>query len=311
MTKSSRLLNARLKALVRRFTSIQTRERLKKIRAALRAARRAFARPRDEHWLARDLRRAGILPGDAIMVHTSLSSMSNVKGGAETVIRALMEAVTPKGTILMPAFCKAEDAFEGSRSGEPVDLRTMRSVNGKIPETFRTMSGVFRSSHPFSPVCAWGANAEWIVAGHENDFRIAHGDSPLAKLMKIGGKTLSIGTDMATVSFYHVVEDTWDAYPLRLYLPPEHITYIDAHGVTVTRAIAHYDREKTRVRIDNDSGLPVREYFARYMREAKIRHDFTLGGAASFWMPVASLYEEVQKLAMRGITIYSTLEDLE
>ncbi|MBQ8988160.1 MAG: AAC(3) family N-acetyltransferase [Prevotella sp.] len=41
-------------------------------------------------------------PGMTVMVHTSLSSMGYVCGGAPTVIEALLETVRSEGTIMMP-----------------------------------------------------------------------------------------------------------------------------------------------------------------------------------------------------------------
>ena len=52
--------------------------------------------------LVEDLRKAGIEPGDIIMVHSSLSRIGNVVDGAATVIESLIKAVTPEGTVIMP-----------------------------------------------------------------------------------------------------------------------------------------------------------------------------------------------------------------
>ncbi len=272
--------------------------------------RRKFSPKVDAHALAMSLRKAGIEPGDTIVVHSSLSSIVNVDGGASTVIQALMEAVGPEGTIAMPAFCTAEDAIARSRAGNPVDLRTLPSVNGKITEAFRTHPGVLRSSHPFSPMCAWGKNARFVTEGHALDSRIAHANSPLARMRDLDGKIVGIGTNMGTVSFYHVLEDTWDGFPFDPYAPAEDVTYVDSDGNTVTRPIQRYDREKTRCRIDNDLGLRTREFFTRHMNEQGIRHEFQFGGAPAFWMPARKLYAEMQRLAERGTTIYSGAADL-
>ena len=44
----------------------------------------------------------GVSKGQTIMVHTSLSSLGFVCGGAQMVIEALIEAVGNEGTIMMP-----------------------------------------------------------------------------------------------------------------------------------------------------------------------------------------------------------------
>ena len=48
------------------------------------------------------LRDVGVKKGQSIMVHTSLSSLGYVCGGAQSVIEALMENVSDEGTIMMP-----------------------------------------------------------------------------------------------------------------------------------------------------------------------------------------------------------------
>ena len=45
----------------------------------------------------------GLKSGQVIMVHTSLSSIGYVCGGAQTIIEALIEAVGNDGTIMMPS----------------------------------------------------------------------------------------------------------------------------------------------------------------------------------------------------------------
>ena len=53
--------------------------------------------------LVKDLRNLGIKEGDVVITHSSLKSMGNVEGGADTVIDALIEAVGSEGTVLFPA----------------------------------------------------------------------------------------------------------------------------------------------------------------------------------------------------------------
>ena len=53
--------------------------------------------------LVRGLTDLGIRSGGALLVHSSLSSLGHVAGGPETVIRGLLGALGPRGTLLMPA----------------------------------------------------------------------------------------------------------------------------------------------------------------------------------------------------------------
>ena len=49
------------------------------------------------------LQKVGVKQGQTIMVHTSLSSLGFVCGGAQTVIEALLASVGEEGTIMMPS----------------------------------------------------------------------------------------------------------------------------------------------------------------------------------------------------------------
>ena len=48
--------------------------------------------------LVNDFKNIGIKAGDVLVVHSSLKSMGNVDGGAETVIDAVLDAVGEEGT---------------------------------------------------------------------------------------------------------------------------------------------------------------------------------------------------------------------
>ena len=45
-----------------------------------------------------DLQLGGIQRGDVVMMHSALSSIGYVEGGADTVIDAVLEAIGPEGT---------------------------------------------------------------------------------------------------------------------------------------------------------------------------------------------------------------------
>jgi aminoglycoside 3-N-acetyltransferase len=96
------------------------------------------------------------------MVHSSLGKVGYSVGGPVVVVRALLEVLTPQGTLVMPA-----ESPSMSNPGEhlPVfDPRTTPTTMGAIPEAFRTYPGTRRSNHPLVSVCANGPHAETITA---------------------------------------------------------------------------------------------------------------------------------------------------
>ena len=276
----------------------------------MRQTRRAFRTGIDGERLAADLRRAGICPGDLIFVHSSLSKLGNIIGGPAVVVAALQDAVTESGTLVMPSYGSAADVFDAMRRNEITDLRKARSLTGAITEAFRQQSGVVRSSHPFSSVCAWGRHAEFITAGHHLDPRICHSNSPLARVHEMGGKVVGMGVTLGPVSFYHVVEDTWPQFPIDPYVTPgEVLTYIDGLGKEVTREVRHYADKWRQVRIDGDGGLWIREVFTRHFVGVGALGRCRVGEADSWTIEARRFYDEVKALAERGLTIYTTPEE--
>ena len=113
--------------------------------------------------LTRDLHALGVEPGMTLLVHSSLSSLGWVCGGAQAAIEALTAALGPDGTLAMPAFSTGltdpsewekppvpESWWQPIRDSMPAfDKRvTPTRAMGAIAELFRTLPDVLRSDHP-------------------------------------------------------------------------------------------------------------------------------------------------------------------
>ena len=69
---------------------------------------------------ARDLTALGVRPGAVLLVHCRLSALGTVVGGAETVVRALLDAAGPDGTLV---------AYIGWEDAPPDDLDSMDAAD--------------------------------------------------------------------------------------------------------------------------------------------------------------------------------------
>jgi len=67
--------------------------------------------PLNRETLVSAFRRVGVAKGATICVHSSLSRLGYVDGGADAVVDALMETVGKVGCILMPCFSMGILAF--------------------------------------------------------------------------------------------------------------------------------------------------------------------------------------------------------
>jgi aminoglycoside 3-N-acetyltransferase len=255
--------------------------------------------------LLESLEGAGIERGETLFVHSSLSRIGEVEGGADSIVAALREAVGESGTIVMPAFTPVDDYVAALAEHRVLDLRDSRSCTGKITEAFRLSPGALRSSHPFCSCVASGPHARFIVADHHKQARICHKDSPLARVLELGGKVVALGSDVDTVSLYHCVEDLWDGYPLHPYDPPFTGAYIDPDGNRITRELLRHTQTLAKYRIDHPHGEWLRTQLRRYFTDCGLLRPFQFGCATAWTMDAKRLFAEMRALAGSGVTIYS------
>ncbi len=163
------------------------------------------------------LRNMGIIEGDSIIVHSSLTAIGYVENGADTVIDALIEAVGDRGNLVMSTLTGWETPF---------DVNTTPSGVGRISEVFRNRKNTLRSLHPVHSVAAAGKDAEYLTHGHENCETGCGKGTPYYKLKDLNGKILLLGVDMDRNTMMHCLEEEIDAlYLWTLDIPAP--TYIE------------------------------------------------------------------------------------
>ncbi|MBR4866732.1 MAG: AAC(3) family N-acetyltransferase [Clostridia bacterium] len=202
--------------------------------------------------IARDLRALGIRSDDVILMHSSLSALGYVEGGADTVIDTLLE-VLKDGTLLIPAL-----SYETVTADSPnFSVKDSPSCIGKISETFRTRPGVLRSMHPTHSVCGVGRFAEEILSRHIETETPVGETSPFALLPKYGGKVLMLGCGLRPNTSMHGVEELVKPDYLLHPEPLEYrLTGYDGNTVSKTyrrhdfrTAIQRYDRLADKMEI--------------------------------------------------------------
>lgn len=185
--------------------------------------------------MVRDLRSLGIKSDYTLLVHSSLSSLGYVEGGADTVIDTLMHVLS-EGTLLIPAL-----SYETVTSDHSVfSIKDTPSCVGRISETFRKRRGVTRSLHPTHSVCGIGKYAAELLGSHIDTDTPAGARSPFALLPKYGGKVLMLGCGLAPNTSMHAVEEL--VCPDYLLFPKStEYTLIDADGNTMKKKyFKHY-----------------------------------------------------------------------
>ncbi|WP_304224371.1 aminoglycoside N(3)-acetyltransferase [Gracilinema caldarium] len=176
--------------------------------------------PNTVQSLEQDLRAAGLRPGMTVLLHSSLSSLGWVCGGAVTVILAFQNVLSLEGTLVMPTHSGdlsdpaqwehppvPREWWETIRAAMPAYRkdRTPTRGMGTIPETFRKMDGVLRSSHPQASFAAWGKHKEYITQDEHYDFAM-NDKSPLGRLYELDGYVLLLGVGHDRNTSIHLAE---------------------------------------------------------------------------------------------------------
>ncbi|MCG9132076.1 AAC(3) family N-acetyltransferase [Candidatus Poribacteria bacterium] len=170
--------------------------------------------------LQADFKALGIEKGMVLLVHSSLSAMGWVCGGAVAVIIALQEVLGETGTLVMPAHSTdlsdpsqwqnppvPESWWQTIRETMPAydpDLTPTRSM-GKIAETFRKQNDVLRSAHPLHSFCAKGPQASYIIDNHSLAYGMGE-NSPLARIYDLQGFVLLLGVKHSSNTSIHLAE---------------------------------------------------------------------------------------------------------
>jgi aminoglycoside 3-N-acetyltransferase len=166
-----------------------------------------------------ELRDLGVLDGCTLLVHSSLSRLGWVAGGAHAVVLALLDVIGPSGTLVMPTHSGLSDPARWERPPVPESwwqtirdetpafdpLLTPTREMGAIVECFRHLEGARRSDHPQVSFAAYGRNRDDVVGSHDLDFGLGEG-SPLARLYELDAWVLLLGVGHANNTSIHLAE---------------------------------------------------------------------------------------------------------
>ncbi len=180
-------------------------------------------RPQTKTSLSDDLLAIGIEPGMTLMVHSSLSSIGWVLGGAPTLVESLLGVIGDKGTLVMPTAtpnCADPESWDNPiipdkwidevREHLPVFNPNVTPTSmGAIAECFRTWPATSRSNHPLTSISANGPLADEIVSEHSLAFSEGNG-TPFDRLYNLDCWILLIGVGFNRCTALHFAESQVD-----------------------------------------------------------------------------------------------------
>lgn len=173
-----------------------------------------------------------------IIIHSSMKSIGEVEGQADTVLDAFSEFMKD-GLLVFPTHTWAHINEEQPKfyvEETPTNI-------GILTELFRKRPDVIRSLHPTHSVAALGDGAEEFVAGDEQfNTPIARGSS-WGKLLDREAKILLVGVDLTRNTFIHGIEE-WVDIPNRLTDHHEALVTVLPDGTEIQvpsrRHVSHY-----------------------------------------------------------------------
>lgn len=170
--------------------------------------------------LAQELRACGLSDGQVVLVHSAMSKLGWIPGGAEAVILAFLDVLGDDGTLMMPSH-SSDNSDPARWENPPVPeswwpiirestppfnpATTPTRMMGTIPELFRTWPGTLRSYHPTSSFAARGPQAAFLTSDHFLEADVGD-DSPIGKLYQLDGYVMLLGVDHMNNTSLHLAE---------------------------------------------------------------------------------------------------------
>jgi aminoglycoside 3-N-acetyltransferase len=254
--------------------------------------------------LAIQLRALGVRPGSVLLVHSSVRALGWVCGGPAAVVQALLDALGPAGTLVVPTHTpENSDPAAWQHPPVPADwwpairaetpgfdpARTPSRWMGAVPEAVRTWPGARRSDHPQVSFAAVGPAAAELTEGHPLADALGEG-SPLGRVYRHDGDVLLLGVGHGSNTSLHLAE-------YRQPAPPR-----ARHGAAVLTGTGRQWRIWTDVEVDEGDfealgaaldatgavrAGPVGAAAARLMRQ-RAAVDFAAGWLASNRLPMST-----------------------
>ncbi len=160
------------------------------------------------------LKEMGLTGKETIMVHSSMKSIGDVEGGADTVVDAFMEFFED-GLFMTPTHTWAQMSAEYAT----FNPQTETACVGIIPNIFRQRKGVVRSLHPTHSIAAYGKKAAEYVKGEENATSPCPAGGCWDRLREVDAKILLLGVTHKRNTYIHSVDEVLDI-PDRLTKEP-------------------------------------------------------------------------------------------
>lgn len=249
--------------------------------------------------IIQQLKEIGLKSGEVVMLHSSLSKMGYVEGGAQTIIDSILKVIGDEGTLVMPAFPAIGFNYDYLMTDPVFDISNTPSKMGVITEVFRKMKQVKRSLHPTDSVCALGNQADYLTKDHVNQLTPYNQNSPFYRLCELKAKIILLGVDLNSLTNFHTLEDAVSDFEYPVY----HQTLFDTHlinesGKTLVMKTKVHNPFFSKKRKCND--------FIKPFTNARFMTSFKIGLANCYCIESDKLHKwMIENYTLKGISLYT------
>ncbi|AZM51094.1 AAC(3) family N-acetyltransferase [Streptomyces sp. WAC 06738] len=174
----------------------------------------------------------GVREGGSLLVHASLGGSGL---SPDEVRDALLDALGPDGTLVVPAFTPENSDTSSAHRARTAGMNEREKARfrasmppfepettpcpgmGALAECVRTTPGAVRSAHPQTSFAGLGPRAAELLDEHDVTCHLGE-RSPLARLYRDGAQVLLLGVGFEVCSSFHLAEYRMNpARPLRTY----------------------------------------------------------------------------------------------
>lgn len=155
--------------------------------------------------LLEDMEQLNINKNGTLLIHSSMKSIGEVEGGADTVLDIFCEYMKD-GLLTLPTHTWSYIKEENTE----FSVTDSKVCVGILPELFRKRDGVVRSWHPTHSVAAIGKDSkEFVGDDHRYTTPCARG-SAWGKLLDRNATIMLLGVDLRRNTYMHGVEEWLD-----------------------------------------------------------------------------------------------------
>lgn len=192
----------------------------------------------NKQQLQDQLESMGLKGDETILIHSSMKSIGEVDGGADSVLDAWMEYFKD-GLLLLPTH-----TWKTVNADNPVyNPQTTPSCVGLLTNMFMKRDGVIRSLHPTHSMAGYGKSAAEYLAGEEYNNTPCTPGGCYDRLKDAGGKVLLVGVGHERNTYIHSVEEVLNV-PNRLSDMPMElvIELLKEDKDNKNKKLPHYNR---------------------------------------------------------------------